>query len=218
MEKYNIDYTKYDKLAALTFDDGPNTTITPLVIDMLKKYKVVGSFFLVGNCITEQSAQMVRDARAIGCEIGNHSLIHADMAKMSADEVKSDVVETSRKIADITGISPAFFRPPYISVSDTMFENIDIPFIAGIGANDWDPEVSAEERVRLILDRVKDGDIILLHDMENNYATVEALDSIIPQMLKQGYGFVTVSELFKAKGVEPKRGIVYSNALQTSVY
>lgn len=218
VEKYNIDYTKYDKLTALTFDDGPNTTITPMVIEKLKKYRIVGSFFAIGSNINNESAQMIQNACAIGCEIGNHSLVHADMTKMTADEIKNDIAVTSQKISDITGKAPAFFRPPYIAVNDTMFENTEMPFIAGIGANDWEPDVSAEERAGLILDRVKDGDIILLHDMENNYATVEALDRIIPELLERGCGFVTVSELFKAKGVEPQKRIVYSNALQTSAY
>lgn len=218
VEKYNIDYSEFDKIVALTFDDGPNTTITPRVIDKLKKYKVVGSFFVVGANITDESQQMMKDACAIGCEIGNHSLNHDNLTEMTAEDISNDIESTSQRIHDVTGNNPCFFRPPYIAVNDIMFENTDLPFIAGIGANDWEPSVSAEERARLILDQVKDGDIILLHDMENNYATVEALDTIIPALLEQGYGFVTVSELFEAKGIKPQKGVVYSNALQTAQY
>ncbi|WP_124097975.1 polysaccharide deacetylase family protein [Ruminococcus sp. Marseille-P6503] len=207
-----------EKIAALTFDDGPNTSITPLVLEKLLKYNIIGSFFAVGSNINSESEQIMKNVFRAGCEIGNHSFAHADMTKLTAEEIKKDIAETSRRIAAFTGSFPAFFRPPYIAVNDIMFENTDLPFIAGIGANDWESEVSAEERARLILDQVKDGDIILLHDMENNYATVEALDIIIPEMLGRGFGFATVSQLFEAKGIQPRRGIVYSNALQTSIY
>ena len=95
-----------------------------------------------------------------------------------------------------------------------MFESIPLTFIAGIGAQDWLDEVSAEERAQRILDAVKDGDIILLHDMEGNTATVNALDTIIPELISRGFELVTVGGLFAAKGVTPKRGVVYSNVLQ----
>lgn len=218
VEKYNIDYTKYDKVVALTFDDGPNTTTTSRVIDKLKEYEIVGSFFVIGNNINEQSSQMMKDAHAIGCEIGNHSTAHAYMNKMTVDEMLEDVNATTKQIEDIVGETPKFFRPPYIAVNDDMFSNIDLPFIAGIGCNDWDASVTAEQRAEKILSQVKDGDIILLHDAEGNLPTVEALDTIIPALLEQGYGFVTVSELFEAKGVEPQKYMVYSNALQTNTY
>ena len=99
-----------------------------------------------------------------------------------------------------------------------MFDNIDVPFIAGIGANDWEDRVTAEMRAKMILKQAKDGDIILLHDAEGNSMTVEALDTIIPELQKQGYKFVTVTELFKIKGIEPDMERVYANVLQKNMY
>ena len=207
-----------NKAVALTFDDGPNTVTTPAVIDMLEKHGVVASFFLVGNNINKESAEVVRRAFDMGCEINNHSRSHPAFPELTMEQMRSEVDFTTERIVEITGKQPAFFRPPYIAVSSEMFDCIDLTFIAGIGAEDWLPEVTAEMRAQKILAQAKDGDIILLHDAEGNTPTVEALDTIIPALKAQGYEFLTVTELFKAKGITPERGKVYTNVFQTEAY
>ncbi len=206
------------KYIALTFDDGPNSTTTNEVIDKLDKYGIVASFFLVGNNIDDESAKAVKRAYDLGCEIDNHSRTHSNMTELSAEEIKAEYDYTDGKVYEITGEHTKFFRPPYIAVHQIMFDNIDVPFIAGIGANDWEDRVTAEMRARMILKQAKDGDIILLHDAEGNSMTVEALDTIIPELQKQGYKFVTVTELFKAKGIEPDMEKVYTNVMQKNQY
>ena len=206
------------KYIALTFDDGPNTTTTNEVLDMLEKHEIIASFFLIGNNINEESASAVKRAYDMGCEINNHSQTHSNMTELTEEQIKSEIQTTEDKIFEITGEHSKFFRPPYISVNDTMFHSIDMPFIAGIGANDWEDRVTAEMRARMILKQAKDGDIILLHDAQGNSKTVEALDTIIPELKKQGYKFVTVSELFKAKGIEPDMTKVYTNVMQKYMY
>lgn len=206
------------KYIALTFDDGPNTTTTNEVLDMLEKHDVVASFFLIGNNINDESAKAVKRAYDMGCEINNHSRTHSDMTTLTAEEIKAEYDYVDEKVFEITGEHTKFFRPPYIAVHQIMFDNIDVPFIAGIGANDWEERMTAEKRARTILKQAKDGDIILLHDMEGNSQTVEALDTIIPELKAQGYKFVTVSELFKAKGIEPDMEKVYTNVTQQYMY
>lgn len=206
------------KYIALTFDDGPNSTTTNEVIDKLDKYGIVASFFLVGNNIDDESAKAVKRAYDLGCEIDNHSRTHSNMTELSAEEIKAEYDYTDGKVYEITGEHTKFFRPPYIAVHQIMFDNIDVPFIAGIGANDWEDRVTAEMRARMILKQAKDGDIILLHDAEGNSMTVEALDTIIPELQKQGYKFVTVTELFRAKGIEPDMEKVYTNVMQKNQY
>lgn len=206
------------KYIALTFDDGPNSTTTNEVIDKLEKYGIVASFFLVGNNIDDESAKAVKRAYDLGCEIDNHSRSHSNMTELSAEEIKAEYDYTDGKVYEITGEHTKFFRPPYIAVHQIMFDNIDVPFIAGIGANDWEDRVTAEMRARMILKQAKDGDIILLHDAEGNSMTVEALDTIIPELQKQGYKFVTVTELFRAKGIEPDMEKVYTNVMQKNQY
>lgn len=205
------------KLCALTFDDGPNTDTTPLVLEKLWKYGITATFFIVGNNIDEDSEQVVKKASDMGCEICNHSRTHSAMPELSAEDIRAEIEFTSGEIERITGKRPKFFRPPYIAVNSTMYENIDLTFIAGIGAEDWLPEVTAEERAEKILAQIKDGAVILLHDMSGNTPTVEALDIIIPA-LKEEYEFVTVSKLFELSGVTPKKGIVYSFTSQTTEY
>jgi len=208
------------KIIALTFDDGPNTTTTNEVLDVLEKYGIKASFFLIGNNIDSESAKSVKRAYDMGCEIGNHSKTHSYMDKMSVDDIVAEVEETNEKIVDITGEEPKFFRPPYISVNKDMIENIDMPFIAGYGANDWVEKYTAEHRAKLVIRQARDGGIILLHDAKGNSQTVQALDIIIPELQSQGYEFVTISEVFARKGITPEahNGKIYSFAEQVGEY
>ncbi len=196
---------------ALTFDDGPNTVTTPDVLKRLERFGVPASFFLVGNSINEQSAAVSKKAHEMGCEICCHSKTHSVMTELSPDEIRAEIEYTNAKILHITGEPPRFFRPPYIAVDRTMCDNIPMTFIAGIGAEDWLDSVSAAERADRILSAVKDGDVILLHDMEGNFRTVDALEIIIPELLRRGYELLTVSGLFEKNKVEPRRGVIYSN-------
>ena len=156
---------------ALTFDDGPNTSITPQVLDVLEEHEIVGTFFLIADNITPESAEMVRRAQRMGCDIENHSATHGFMDKMTAKQIREEVAECSRRITEITGREPMYFRPPFIALNQTMFDCIDLTFICGSGCEDWLPTVSAEERARRTLANAKDGEIILLHDMERNENT-----------------------------------------------
>lgn len=197
---YDIDPSK--PVIALTFDDGPNTTTTNQVLDLLDKYQVRASFFLIGDNITDESAKSVKRAYDMGCEINNHSKTHSYMDKMEAEDIIAEIQYVSDKVKEITGEPTKFFRPPYIAVNGTMYDNIDMPFISGKGCNDWDSSVDVERRLKMMTRQMKDGVIILLHDAQGNDKTVEMLDTFIPQLLEEGYQFATVSELFEAKGVE----------------
>jgi peptidoglycan/xylan/chitin deacetylase (PgdA/CDA1 family) len=197
-----IDYTG-KKLVALTFDDGPNLTITPFVLDKLEEYGVVASFFLIGQYIDEETKPVMERELSLGCEICNHSWTHSYMNELTTDEIKKEIRDTSNLIYEMVGVTPKFFRPPYIVTSTEMYDNIDLPFINGINCADWDESVTAEKRVELILNNVKDGDIILLHDFDGNQNTVDALDAIIQGLKDDEYELVTVNKLFELKGVEP---------------
>lgn len=209
---------EWDKVIALTFDDGPNTTTTKEVLEVLKKHGVVGTFFLIGDNINDESAKVVKYAYDLGCEINNHSKSHSYMDVMTAEEIKAEYEYVDERVYEITGEHTKFFRPPYIAVSDAMWENIDVPFISGIGCNDWEEKVTAERRKAVILKKAEDGSIILLHDAEGNSQTVEALDAMIPELKAQGFKFVTLSELFEEKGIEPETQKIYSNVMQEGMW
>ena len=202
-------------IIALTFDDGPNTVITPQVLDILKENGAVGTFFLIAQNITPESAEVVRRAVAQGCDIENHSLTHGFMDKMTAEEIRAEVKACTEQIVAITGREPQFFRPPFIAVNQTMYDNISYTFICGAGCEDWVPAVSAEERAERVLANAEDGQIVLLHDMQWNVNTVEALKTIVPELKKRGYRFVTCAQLFAEAGIKPVHGRLYSNVYQT---
>ena len=172
-------------VVALTFDDGPNTVTTVQVLNKLEEYGVTASFFLVGTNITDETKDIVKRAYDMGCEIDSHSKTHSYMNQMSADEIKEEISYVDDKLMEIIGKPAPFFRPPYIAVNDTMYQNIDKPFICGFGCDDWDPKVTIDERTERTLEQVQDGAIILLHDSYNNFQTVAALDKIIPALQEQ---------------------------------
>lgn len=204
------------KLVALSFDDGPNTETTVNMLNVLKKHKVKASFFVIGNNINDESAKVMQRAHKEGHDIENHSLTHSFMNRLTADSIKAEIAATSALVEKYVGERPQLFRPPYIALNSTMFSSIDLTFICGEGCNDWEANVTADERYTKMLSSARDGLIFLLHDFEGNANTVEAVDRIIPQLKKQGYKFVTVRQLFKKKKVTPSKGIIYTDILNAT--
>ena len=201
-------------LISLTFDDGPNTVTTPKVLDVLEKEGIVASFFLVGDSITPESAEVVRRAKAMGCDIENHARTHHPLNQMTPEEIRAEADYCTKKIVEITGEAPTCFRPPYIAVNQDVFDNVDLTMIYGLSCEDWEPSVTAQERADRVLAGAKDGTIVLLHDMPGNDNTVEALKTIIPELKKRGFSFTTCAGLFRRCGVTPRRNRLYSNVYQ----
>lgn len=199
-------YSETGKVCALTFDDGPDTDLTPRVLDRLEKHGIVATFFVIGGLINDNTGKIIIRAARSGCEIQNHSWGYESMSAMSCEEIRESVEKTSAEIQKYSGKAPIFFRPPNLAVSDTMYETIDLTFAGGVVAHDWAGcNTSAEDRAKEILGGVRDGAIILLHDVQPQpHPTPEALDIIIPELKKRGYRFVTISELFKLKGIKLK--------------
>ena len=198
------------KLVALTFDDGPSN-ITEKVLDILEEKNVVGTFFLIGQNIKPEKKSVMERQLALGCEISNHSYTHSDMSQMSADVIKKEIADTTALIREMVNVDPKFFRPPYLAMSDTMFDNIDLPFITGKDSKDWDDSTSAQDRIDRVLSFVTDGTLVLMHDFHDNFKTLEALPVIIDKLREDGFSFVTASQIFEQKGVDPK---VYHKAWQ----
>jgi peptidoglycan/xylan/chitin deacetylase (PgdA/CDA1 family) len=155
----------------------------------------VASFFLVGEHITKETAPIVKRAFAMGCEIGNHSNTHACLSECSREEILAEILPVEEKVQAILGRSTKFFRPPYLATSPFLEETVEKTFVFGDGCEDYLETVSAKERARRVLSQAKADQVILLHDMEGNTKTVDALREIVPGLLERAYQFVTVGEV-----------------------
>lgn len=199
------------KMVALTFDDGPSST-TSQVLDILEQNGAVATFFLIGQQVNGNTKAIMQRQVNMGCELACHSYTHQNMGNMSAYQVQDEISKCVNAIKSNVNVDVKFFRAPYLSTSQTMFNNINLSFIQGITCNDWENSCSAEQRKNTVLSSVSDGSIVLLHDFQGNNNTVQALPGIIQGLKAQGYTFVTVSDLFKYKGVNPnQRGKVWTN-------
>jgi len=206
------DLPQADKVIALTFDDGPSHDDTMRqVLDVLDMYDTKATFFLIGTQITDSKKQIVLDAYNAGHELGNHTYSHQNLTALSQEEMLAQYSKVQETVESITGEAPRFLRPPFLAVSDTMSQTIPAPFInCSISGSDWVSGETAETISKRVLGGVSDGGIILLHVTKGYTWTVEALHTIIPELISQGYEITTVSGLFEAKGVEPQNGVSYS--------
>jgi hypothetical protein len=150
----------------------------------------------------------------MGCEINSHSRTHQDMTTLSAEDIRVEMAFTADAVYEITGEYPKFFRPPYLNVNQTMYDNIDIPFITGYSSGDSASDKTAKDVTDAVMSSAKDGAIILMHDFRGNDKTVEALQTILPELSAQGYEFVTLTELFARKQETPLHGVVYREVMQ----
>lgn len=205
-DNYDIlNYTKSDKLVAFTFDDGPSYN-TIKIVNTLVKYDSKATFFLVGNQV-EKYAKTMDVLVKNGMDIGNHTYSHKELTKLRDKEILKEIDLTNEVIYNKTGIKPMFLRPSYGAMNKRIKKLSTMPIIIwNIDTLDWKYHNSNKIKDK-ILKYVSDGDIILMHD--TYVATLNAVEMVIPELKKQGYKIVSVSELFKYKGVKPKLGIGY---------
>ncbi len=183
---------------ALSFDDGPHPYYTPLILDILAEYGVRATFFMVGENVTYYNAA-AEAVVAAGHEVGNHTHSHRTFTRMSEGEMLSEIAACEEAIASVSEVKPHFIRPPEGEMSAAMRRvvgGLDYRIILwDVDTRDWahtPPDVICNH----ILDTVRPGDIILMHDfIGHDSPTPEALRRVIPALLERGYHFVTVGEL-----------------------
>lgn len=198
----------YSKFVALSFDDGPSLT-TMQMLDVMERYDARGSFFIIGSRINEQTEASMHRAVKMGCDVENHSLTHCHLPQLSAEEQREEAARTTALIEQYVGRTPQLFRAPYLDADSVTHAVVPQIFIGGRGPADWNKDVPTEERIEGYLKAAEDGVIFLMHDFEGNGATAEALEVILPRLKEEGYGLVTVAELFAVKGVTPQKGVRY---------
>lgn len=211
LDDYNyLNNNIYDnyKLIALTFDDGPSHNTSKL-LDILNKYQVKATFFLVGTNIKREES-VVKKMASYGMEIGNHTYNHRILSRLSTENIKLEVEKTNDLIYDITGKYPTIFRPSYGQSSKKIRKSSSMPIVIwNIDTLDWKYH-SSNRIVNSVLSKVKEGDIILMHDLYTS--SINAVDKLIPELLERGYMPVTISELFYYHNIELQEGKVYSHA------
>lgn len=186
-----------DKVVALTFDDGPSK-YTDQILDILKKYNACGTFFLIGNKV-EFYSDTLRRMLEEGSEIGNHSYDHKLLTRLSKESFQEEINKTQMAIKKVTGFTPTLFRPTYGGYNNTLKSYTDLKFVLwDVDSRDW--QVKSKEKIlKNVLPNVKSGSIVLMHD--NHEYSVNALEDMIESLKKQGYKFVTVTELLELKNL-----------------
>ncbi|MFE1202132.1 bifunctional polysaccharide deacetylase/glycosyltransferase family 2 protein [Streptomyces sp. NPDC058762] len=192
-----------DKTIVLTFDDGPDPTWTPQVLDILEKYDVPGTFFLVGSMVARHPG-IVRDMVEQGNEVGVHTFTHVDLSYQSQARVTREIEQTQLALAGAAGITTTLFRAPYSSQTDAI-DNYSWPVYESLGedgytsvfidtdSDDWKrPGVS--KIVEWATPEDGEGASVLFHDAGGERSqTIEALSKYIEKMKAKGYTFTTVS-------------------------
>lgn len=200
------------KMVALTFDDGPNLTLTIPVLEKLEQYHVKATFFLLASAINDTSGPMLQMMIDGGHEIGVHGLTHERMTNFSASKntkrLNSAAAEISGWIEG--GYQPVVMRPPGGNRDGKVTlgaKNAGMAVILwDVDTLDWKTQ-NVEKIMDVVKKRTKNGSIILCHD--HHKPTLDSLDVMIPWLLEQGYELVTVSELLNSQPGGMVPGTVY---------
>ena len=203
----NIDPLK--PMVALTFDDGPNGTATPKILDILEKYNVVATFFDLGTCM-ENYPNITKREEQIGCEVGSHTYSHQNLNKLSGEEIQDDISNASRIYEKTLGHTLYLVRPPYGNANVTVRRTLKYPLIGwDVDSLDW--KTRDKKKILEEVNKISnfDGRIILMHSIYNS--TAEAVEELVPQLLAKGYQLVTVSEMAKYKEKTLQTSTVYYN-------
>lgn len=195
---YYFKRNKYNRIS-ITFDDGPHPVYTRKILDVLEKYQVKATFFIIGEN-AEYYKDTLTEIVEKGHELGNHTFSHSIIKDKNVSDIIAEIEDCRNAIYDICGENTVLFRPPGGIMADItaedgeIFENYDV-ILWSIDTMDWahhEPGKIAE----YVINNTKSGDIILMHDyIGKNSPTPETLEIIIPALIKKGYEFVTVGEL-----------------------
>jgi len=197
------------KLIALTFDDGPRRSTTTALLDGLAQRGVPATFFLIGEQIPGNE-DLLRRMDAEGHQLGIHSYSHSKLTDLNDADFSAEVDRTRLVMKNAVGHNDFLLRPPYGMTDAGVTRRAQAPIILwSIDPEDWGDRNTARE-VAHIVSHAGNGDIILLHDIFPE--SVEAALQVIDLLHEQGFYFLTVSDLFAARGIPLHQGEIYWNA------
>ena len=193
------------KYVALTFDDGPGKDTKELV-DLLVKNNVKASFFMVGQNIKNYKSS-VKYAYDNGMEICNHSQNHKNLKNLSKEDIEYEINSVDDMLEEIIGERARYYRSPGGNQNENVLNTISKPCILwNVDTRDWESR-DTQKIISKTLKEVDDGDIILMHEIYKT--TLDAVEPIIIKLKEKGYNFVTVTELYKIKGIPLENGKIY---------
>lgn len=193
-------------MVAFTFDDGPNPDVTNRILDAMEEVGGRVTFFVMGNRVSKFPKVLTR-AYEMGCEIGNHSFDHPQFSKISDEDIRWQIEHTNDLINEIIPTKADVVRVPYGDFGGNVMTAVEYPMIQwNVDTLDWKTK-NKDMILAEIRKEVSDGDIILMHDLYTT--TADAFVEIVPELVEQGYQFVTVRELIEAKGKTLDNGVIY---------
>ena len=201
LEAYqNYESKRHEKMVALTFDDGPDAKTTPQALDILKKYGVKATFFMLGQNVVS-NPDIVKRVKNEGHQIGIHTWDHPVLTKLPMETVKKEIFDTQTAIYNVVGIKPTITRPPYGAINTTIQNAIDQSFIMwNVDSLDW--KTRNTKAIMQEVAKTQPGSIILMHDIHQT--SIDAIPSVIQYLQNNGYTLVTVDELLEGQ-LEPHR-------------
>jgi peptidoglycan/xylan/chitin deacetylase (PgdA/CDA1 family) len=189
-----------DKIAALTFDDGPHPRYTPQVLDVLDRYGVKATFFLMGRNL-ERHPEVARETLRRGHELGNHSYSHPKLWLMSLGRIRDEIARTDELIRSLGVNGPIHFRPPhaakFVELPYVLTSMQKLSVLGDVDPEEWKRR-PAEVMTASILRQVRPGSIIGLHDTAGP-ETIRTLDQTLAALTSDGYRFETVSQFVRRR-------------------
>lgn len=197
-----------EKYVALTFDDGPSGRFTRRLLEGLEQRQVLATFFLCGYRMATDPA-LTKQIYEAGHEIGLHGYSHRDFAKMSWGALEKELADTRALLP--AGCKAVYLRPPGGSASKTVEQVAKKQGLSlllwSVDPRDWAVhDATAVETA--VVSQVQDGDVILLHDLSDS--SVDAALAIVDKLQKEGFRFVTVSQLATLRHIAPEPGKTYT--------
>ena len=195
-------------MIALTFDDGPSSRYTDIILDTLERYEDAHVTFFVVGTQAERFREQMQRAYDLGCEIANHTTNHVKLTNCTEEEIQKEIEYVNSVLIGYGLPAAKLVRPPYGSTDAAVRKSVNYPLVVW-SLDTFDYTTKNKDTIIEKVMTAQDGDIVLLHDIHE--ATAEAAEEFIPMLIEKGFKLVTVSELFEASGEELQKGHVYSN-------
>lgn len=183
------------KQVALTFDDGPHAENTQRILDILKKYNVKATFYILANNIAGNEAVLKRTV-AEGHELGNHTMSHPFLPNLSGDALKNEINQARELIEKEAQTTVKSIRPPFGAFNAQVAIESKMPVVNwSVDSNDWALR-NGQAMANHVLANAHDGAIILMHDIHKE--TADGVEAVVAGLQAKGYEFVTVSQMYPA--------------------